>query len=456
MFGGSVKEARQGGEDGGDLRRGPYHPRTERHQRRGRGLLRLRDASAMAIGGMIGGGIFSVLGVTVQLAGHLAFVCFVLAGAVALVTAHSYAGLARRAGRSGGPYAYLCEAGHPHLAAITSWYLVFGYVLALAVYAFTFGHYVARVVDSGDLVARAFSVVVLGAFLVINLRGVGASRITEDAVVLTKIVILAAIAGIGLFAWAPDRLRPLADSGYLGVFVGAASIFIAYEGFELLSYDYDAIAQPARTLPRALYLSVIVVIAVYVAVTLGSQMLVSDQLLIAQREVAFATVGEQALGTVGLWLAAGAAVLATSSAINATLFSTARLVRDLSDTGELPSSLGRAPAGVPANAMWLLSLLGAAFAMLPGVNQLLAFGSVTFLAVFGLINHLNARTTDRAHERVLGHLGAAACVIAIAVVLAQLAVHEPTTLALIAGCLVGIGALWLVFARNKPAADARR
>lgn len=62
----------------------------------------------MAIGGMIGGGIFSVLGVTIQLAGHLAFVCFVLAGAVALVTARAYAELTRRAGRSGGPYAYRC------------------------------------------------------------------------------------------------------------------------------------------------------------------------------------------------------------------------------------------------------------------------------------------------------------------------------------------------------------
>ena len=436
-----------------DRRVGPYHPRTERHQRRGRGLLRLRDASAMAIGGMIGGGIFSVLGVTVQLAGHLAFVCFVLAGAVALVTAHSYAGLARRAGRSGGPYAYLREAGHPYLAAITSWYLVFGYVLALAVYAFTFGHYVARILGTGDLVARAVAVAVLGTFLVINMRGVGASRITEDSVVLTKILILTAIAGIGLFAWAPDRLSPLADTGYLGVLVGAASIFLAYEGFELLSYDYDTIAEPERTLPRALYLSVLVVITVYVAVTLGSQMLVPDQLLIAQREVAFAAVGEQALGTVGLWLAAGAAVLATSSAINATLFSTARLVRDLSDAGELPPSLGRAPSGVPANAMWLLALLGAAFAMLPGLTQLLAFGSVTFLGVFGLVNHLSARTTDRASERVLGHLGATACAIAIVVVVVQLAVHEPTTLAFIAGCLLGIGALRLAFARTGPTTD---
>ena len=404
----------------------------------------------MAIGGMIGGGIFSVLGVTIQLAGHLAFACFVLAGALAVLTAHSYAGLARRAGRSGGPYAYLREAGHPRLAALTSWYLVFGYVLALAVYGFTFGHYVANVLGTGGLVARVLSVTVLAAFLLVNLRGVGASRITEDSVVLTKIVILAVIAGIGLLAWTPGRLAPLAGTGYLGVFVGAASIFIAYEGFELLSYDYDAIEEPARTLPRALYVSVLVVAAVYVAVTLGSQMLVPDGLIVAQREVAFATVGQEALGTFGRWLATGAAALATSSAINATLFSTARLVRDLSQAGELPPALGRGRAGVPGNAMWLLSALGAAFAMLPGITELLTFGSITFLGVFGLVNFLHARTTDRRYERVLGYLGAVACVLAVSVVVGQLAVDQPATLGLIAGCLVGLSALRLAFVRTGP------
>ncbi len=55
-------------------------------------------SSAMAVGGMIGGGIFSVLGVTIELAGDLAFACFVLAGGVAMLTARSYAGLARGPG----------------------------------------------------------------------------------------------------------------------------------------------------------------------------------------------------------------------------------------------------------------------------------------------------------------------------------------------------------------------
>jgi hypothetical protein len=56
----------------------------------------------MAVGGMIGGGIFSVLGVGITLAGHLAFGTFVIGGAIAALTAKSFAGVTARAGSSGG------------------------------------------------------------------------------------------------------------------------------------------------------------------------------------------------------------------------------------------------------------------------------------------------------------------------------------------------------------------
>ncbi len=372
-----------------------------------------------------------------------------LAGAVALVTARAYASLTRRAGRSGGPYAYLREAGHPQLAAITTWLLVLGYVVALAVYAFTFGHYAAAVIGTGGTAARVAAVMILVAFAAINLRGAAASTLTEDAVVAAKLVILAVITGIGLLSWSSSRLDPLPSEGYFGVFVGAASIFVAFEGFELLSYDYDDIDDPNRTLPRALYFSVLTVIGIYVIVTLGSQMLVPDRLIIAQREVAFATVGQEALGTFGRWLATGAALLATSSAINATLFSTARLVRDLSNAHQAPARLGRTVRGIPTTAMWMLTLLSATFAMLPGINELLAFGSVTFLGVFALVNHLHARSADRTTDRILGHLGSIACVTAIIVVFVQLATDDPTALALIAGCLLSVGLLRWVFLRRR-------
>lgn len=100
--------------------------------------------------------------------------------------------------------------------------------------------------------------------------------------------------------------------------------------------------------------------------------------------------------------------------------------------------------------MWALAAAGAVFAMLPGINELLAFGSVTFLAVFGLINHFYARIAERAWERWAGQLGTVACFAAVGVVFVQLAVDDPAVLALIAGCLVGVAALRFVFERTRP------
>lgn len=406
----------------------------------------------MAIGGMIGGGIFTVLGVTVDLAGHLAFGCFVLGGAIALVTARSYAVLSLRAGRSGGPFQYLHDVGATELGALTAWLLILGYVIALSVYAFTFGHYLANVLGATELVARVASVAVLVAFFGINLRGVSASALTEDAVVLIKLVVLCTIAAVGVSHFSADRLAPLADRGVSGLFAGAASVFVAYEGFELLVYDYDDIEEPRRTLPRALYLSVTVVIAIYVLVAVGSQMLVPDDLIVSQKEVAFATAGGEAFGSVGRWIATLGALLATCSAINATLFSSARQMRDLARANELPLTLERETHGLPVAALAMLTVLGSAFAMLPGIQQVLAFGSATFLAVFALVNLLGARVATTWPPRILAGCGSAACVAAILVLAVELFEHDRAGLALIGVCLVALTLARLAFVatRRRP------
>ncbi len=403
----------------------------------------------MAIGGMIGGGIFTVLGVTVDLAGHLAFGCFVLGGAIALITAHSYAMLSLRAGRSGGPFVYLDDAGSTELGALTSWLLILGYVVALAVYAFTFGQYFASALGAPDAAARVASVGVLVLFFGINLRGVSASALTENAVVFVKLIVLCGIAAIGVWHFSAHRLVPLADHGISGLLLGTALIFVAYEGFELLVYDYDDIEDPRRTLPRAMYLSVIVVVAVYIVVTLGSQMLVSDALIVRQKEVAFATVGAEALGSVGRWIATLGALLATCSAINATMFATARQMRDLADANELPVRLSRQANGLPIAALGLLTILGSAFAMLPGIVEVLAFGSATFLAVFALVNYLAAGAAQTPLTRIAAGAGSAACIAAIVALGYDLFEHDQSGLALIAVCVIGLVLARLAFVRSR-------
>ena len=135
-------------------------------------------------------------------------------------------------------------------------------------------------------------------------------------------------------------------------------------------------------------------------------MLVSDATLAARKEVAFAVVGKQALGAFGLWAATVAAVFSTSSAINATLFSTARLIRDVSAAGELPARLARERARPARDRGRLDAIFGAGFSLLPGITEVVSFGSLTFLLVFGLVNLLHARhTAAPGWGRGLAYLG---------------------------------------------------
>ncbi len=399
----------------------------------------------MAIGGMIGGGIFSVLGVTVALAGHLAAASFVIAGAIAMMTARSFAALSVRAGRSGGLFVYLHDAGFPRTGSYLSWLLMFGYVIALAVYAFTFGHYAAHAFALSSGFADVFSVAILLVFFGINTRSVAASALSEDVVVVVKILVLAIISAVGFAHFTPHRLLPVDDQGVAGVVIAATSIFVAYEGFELLSFDYDDIAHPRRTLPRALYLSVAIVILIYVVVTIGSQMLVSDHVIVAEKEVAFASAGQAALGQAGYWLATLGALLATSSAINATLFSTARQMHEIAQAKELPAVFGKSRNGLPVIALLILTVFGAAFAMVPEITALLTFGSAVFLTVFGMTNLVALRVTSGTLGRTVSGVAALACLAALVVLLVQLLVNDRATLLLIAVCVVAVSLLHFFF-----------
>ena len=90
--------------------------------------------------------------------------------------------------------------------------------------------------------------------------------------------------------------RGVPGSGVGSALFGAASVFMAYEGFQLLTYDYEDIDRPDRTLPRALLSAIVVVIFVYLMVAVGTAMLIGADQVVEHREVALAIAGRQALG----------------------------------------------------------------------------------------------------------------------------------------------------------------
>ncbi|MCB0620888.1 MAG: amino acid permease, partial [Saprospiraceae bacterium] len=161
---------------------------------------------SMAVGGMVGGGIFSVLGVVVHKAGQWAWLSFVIAGLIALISAHSYSQLSLKYRKSGGAFTFLNEVDHERLAGGLSWVLILGYVLTLSVYAFTFGHYVGYVLDWGPWFPRVLALGVIALFAAINLRGVGDSSQVEIVTVWGKLIVLLGLAVLGLVLWKPSQL----------------------------------------------------------------------------------------------------------------------------------------------------------------------------------------------------------------------------------------------------------
>jgi len=389
----------------------------------------------------------------VSLAGHLAFGCFLLGGLLAAITARSYAGVTLRSGDAGGAFEHLRREGHEPLAGFLLWALVFGYMVAMAVYSFTFGRYAADALGAPTWVARVCTAAVVVTFLAVNLRGVHVSSLTQDLIVAAKLVVLGVIAIVGVAHFTAGRLQPLDNRGVTGLLLGSAMVFFAYEGFELITYYLDDLHEPRRTLPRSLFAAVAIVAAVYISVTLGAQMLVSDHVIVAHKEVALAAVGEAALGGVGRWAAIIAALFATGSAINATLFSTARLVRDESLAGELPRTLARTTDAAPVAALVFLAVTGVAIAMLPGLVALLAFGSAAFLAVFTMVNALQAREAARRRDRALAGLGVVACVAALGALVVELVRDDPAALVALGALAITVGAGRLLFVRSSSHRD---
>lgn len=403
---------------------------------------------SMAVGGMVGGGIFAVLGVVIDAAGPLAWVAFVLSGTVALITAWAYAQLAAHWQAGGGLYEYLRRLGHTDSAGTVAWILIVGYVLTVSVYAFTFGHYLAHVLALGSPWPRLFAVLIVAAIVGVNIRGVGGSQRVEEVTVWAKLVILAALAVAGLLRFDAGNLTPTGwDGGWMGVLVGAASVFMAYEGFQLIAYDYDDIRDPDRTIKSALPVAVVTVIVIYVAVSLAAASLVGADVIIEQKEVALAAAGKAAAGTAGLIVISIAAVFSTASAINATLFATARLARDVSQNRQLPSLLGKENGQhVPVAAVLGLGSAAAVLAAVGGLSDLVAAASLVFLATFCAVCVIaySQRVASRP-VMALGALLAAACAVALTV---TLALTSPVTLAILAAGITFAAVATLCVARR--------
>jgi amino acid transporter len=396
------------------------------------GKLGLLPVVAIGVGGMVGGGIFAVLGLAVQLAQGGTPVAFALAGIVALLTAHSYARLSVRYPSRGGTVTFLDRAfGAGVVTGSLNILLWLSYVVMLSLYAFAFGSYGATFLPTGwHLVGKhaliSLAVLAIGGLNLLSAEVIGKA---ENWIVALKILILLIFVGVGVFGVAPAALAPDAWSPPLQLVAGGMIIFLAYEGFELIANTAQDVSDPKVTLPRAYYLAVGFVIVLYIlvaGVTIGN---LSIEEIVTARDYALAAAARPFLGQAGFTLIAIAAMLSTASAINATLYGAARLSYCIARDGELPAALERKVWGEPIEGLLITIGLTLIVANAFDLTSISTLGSAGFLLIFAAVNVANAvHARETRSRRWLSCAGAAACVIALAALIWQTALSEPSKL----------------------------
>lgn len=410
----------------------------------------------MGIGGMVGGGIFSVLGLAVSVAGHAAPVAFALGGIVALLTGWSYIRLGMAYHSDGGSFTYLEHAfSHPNIAGIGGCLLLAGYIGTLALYAYTFGVYGSAFLGSQEINALMPHILASGVlltFLGINLYGVKASGETEDVLVFVKVLILSLFALVGIFYVQPDHLLPVFNTKGADVLMGAALIFVAYEGFELIPNATNEMKDAQHHLGPAIIISVTVATVLYILVSLVAVGNLLPEEIDRFKEYALAVAAKPFLGRAGFSLIGLGALLSTASAINATLFSTARLGLVMAQEKAIPKlfSHKERTRDIPYISLTAITAIAIVFVNTLDLTVISSFASSTFLLVFASINFAAFRLRHRIKiHPLLPLLALALCFTSLVVLEMYLYKTAPHGLAWIFGAYAAILLAELVFSQRR-------
>jgi len=396
-------------------------------------------AAALGVGSMIGAGIFALMGEAGAIAGSAVWMSFIVGGLIALVSGYSLARLGARYPAAGGIVEYLVQAyGMGLVSGALSILLYISALVALALVAKTFGSYALALlpVEDGARWVNGLADFIIIGFVLINLEGAKNVARLEELVVGLKLLILIGFAVAGLGVADPALLSPSRYPPATQVLYSLAITFFAFEGFRVITNAAEDMPDPARTLPRAMFLAIGGVLIIYIAVAFAVFGHLDAQKVVDAKDYALAEAAKPVFGAAGFTIVAIAALVSTASSINANLYAVTNVTYQLAKEGELPAAFGK-PFGKSREGLiisaGLIILLGHAF----DLSEIAAVGSITILIVH-LVVHVG-------HLRLRRETGAPLAMIVLAIGLTLGAIgfasayalqSSPHILWLVAGSLV--------------------
>ena len=383
------------------------------HQRHLVRTLGLLDVVMIGIAGMIGGAIFVLVGPAIGLAGSAVIIAFIINGIITLFTAMGYAELGSAMPEAGGGYLWIREGLPRPNAFISGWMAWFAHIVAGSLYAVGYGSFQFSLLKMSGIIGdqpllgiipldKLIAVASIAAFIFINVKG--ASETSKLGIIVTVIQLgtIFALIGAGFLTisnnpeWNSNILSNFAPIGIGGIVAAMGLTFIAFEGYEIIVQTGEEIKNPKKNIPRAIFISLTLVVLLYCLVAFVSIGAIFPQnigdipawkFIGLNGDLGISKAAELFL-PYGFFIILAGGIVSSLAALNATTYSSARVAFAMGRHYNLPYQLSKIhhKFKTPYVATIISGILMAVVAYALPLGQIALAAGVIFLLLFTQVN----------------------------------------------------------------------
>lgn len=307
----------------------------------------LFGAVSILVGAVIGSGIFTTPGTVAAAAGSFGpfMIAWVLAGASGILCALVYSELAPAMPEAGGPYVYITEAFGKPGGFVYGWSMTIGnYIPLVAMLAIAFATNLAKLIPGiTDTGIKMIATAIILALMILNICGTKLGSTVANIFTVGKLLALILVIVGGFVVLSPENFTtvvPEAESASSGVLSAAFPAFLAFGGYYQLAYMAGDIKDPKKTLPKALIIGMIIVIAINILISVACVGSVGFAAL-AGSETPVVDAGTAIFGTAGTVIVTIGACVSIFGALNGGIMSYPRVTFSMSQHGLMFKSFGR-------------------------------------------------------------------------------------------------------------------
>ena len=368
----------------------------------------LWSAVFLGIGSMVGAGIFIVIGQAGAMAGNIVWLSFIFGGIIALLSGYSLAKLAIRYQSRGGIVEYLVQGyGENIFSGSMGVMFYFSQLIAIAAVAKSFGTYASTFMAHGSMFwINVFAVGIILLFTIINLIGASIVAKSENLIVIIKLVVLVIFAVSALFTIQPKLLSVADMPPISGMLFAIGITFFAYQGFSVITNTVEDMDNPKITMMKSMFIAILFVAFLYVLTSISVLGNLPLSEIIKTKDYALAQAAKPIFGEWGFKIMAVTALIATASAINATLYAVTEIGYTMAKEGNLPEmyeyNLYNSFEGLIVSAACVIPMI-----LFFNLSEITTVAAIVMLIVQG--------STHIAHLNVIKETGAKKTIVILAI-----------------------------------------